>query len=55
LLPDVVAYLEKQKPWVSCGHNTGFVAGLIGMVPLELRGGFDYLPGTYYSKFNIRL
>jgi len=25
------------------------------MVSLELRGGFDYLPGTYYSEFTMRL
>ena len=37
------------------GHDAYFVAGLIGMLSLELRGGFDYLPGTYYSEFTMRL
>jgi len=32
LLPDILAYLKKQKLWAFWGNNTWFVAGLIGMV-----------------------
>jgi hypothetical protein len=37
------------------GHDTWFVAGLIGIASLEFQGGFDQLAGNYYDESSMRL